>query len=292
MDFSQILKDIKELKIQGATNVMKAGLEAIKIALKDSKNIYKDFNIYSDQIAWVRPTEPLLRNGLLFLKKNINEKTTYSELCDLIEKYKKMVEEANKKISEIGAKRIKNNSTIMTICHSSTVMNILKKAKDLGKNFRVFTCETRPKFQGRISAKELNDYGIEVVHIVDSAKAFFMKDVDMCIIGADAITSSGKVINKIGSLELAVCAKEERVKFVVASTLLKYDIKTKQGFEEPIEFRDPEEVWYDAPKGIKILNPAFDIVDQIYIDYIISEAGIINPYMVPVIALREYDWLY
>ncbi len=292
MNYKQILKNIKDLKIQGATNVMKAGLDALKIALKDSKNIYKDFKIYSEEIAWIRPTEPLLRNGLLFLERNINERTTYSELEEMIEKYKKIVENANEKIAEIGAKRIRNGSTIMTICHSSTVMNILKKAKDMGKEFKVFTCETRPRFQGRISAKELADHGIEVIYIVDSAKAFFMENVDMCLIGADAITSSGKVVNKVGSLELALCAKEERVKFVVASTLLKYDVKTKQGYEEPIEFRDPEEVWFDAPKNIKILNPAFDVVDQIYIDYIITESGIINPYMIPVISIKEYDWLY
>ncbi len=290
--YKRILEDIKSLKVQGATNVMNAGLDALKEVLKGSKNIYKDFKIYSEEIAWVRPTEPLLRNALLFLEKNINEKTVYSEIEKLIEKYKKMVREANEKIAEIGAKRIKDGSTIMTICHSTTVMNILKRAKDAGKNFKVYTCETRPRYQGRISAKELNDYGIEVYHIVDSAKAFFMREIDMCIIGADAITSSGKIINKIGSLELALCAKEERVKFVVAATLLKYDVRTKQGYEEPIEFRDPEEVWYDAPKGIKILNPAFDVVDQLYIDYLITEGGIVNPYMIPVVALKEYDWLY
>jgi len=290
--YKKILEDIKSLKIQGATNVMKAGLDALKETLKDSKNIYKDFKIYSNEIAWIRPTEPLLRNALLFLEKNINERTTYKEVEELIEKYKKIVKEANEKIAEIGAKRIRDGSTIMTICHSSTVMNILKRAKDLGKEFKVYTCETRPRYQGRISASELNDYGIEVYHIVDSAKAFFMKEVDICIIGADAITSSGKIINKIGSLELALCAKEERVKFVVASTLLKYDVRTKHGYEEPIEFRDPEEIWYDAPKGIKILNPAFDVVDQIYIDYVITEGGIVNPYMIPVVAIREYNWLY
>ena len=69
------------------------------------------------------------------------------------------------------------------------VMAILKKAKEQGKKFEVYNTETRPKFQGRITATELAKLGIPVTHYIDSAARLAIKQTDMMLIGCDAIDS-------------------------------------------------------------------------------------------------------
>ena len=164
----------------------------------------------------------------------------------------------------------------MTHCHSSLVTAILLEAKRQGKKFKVINTETQPRLQGRRTANELLEAGIEVIQVIDSAMRWAIKhfQVDLILIGADSITSEGTVLNKIGSRLLALVAHEENIPFYVASPLLKYNPETNLGTLEKIEMRDAKEIWENPPKGIQILNPAFETIRRRYIDGLITEAGI------------------
>ncbi len=157
------------------------------------------------------------------------------------------LEASKERIAEIGAKRIQDNMVVFTHCHSSTVTNLLKKAKKEGKTFEVICTETRPAFQGRITAKEMVSLGVKTTFIVDSAARSFMSQVDLVIVGADALTSEGNVVNKIGTSTIAVLAHEARKPFYVVSELLKFDPATLYGDYEKIEERSPTEIWAEAP---------------------------------------------
>ena len=117
---------------------------------------------------------------------------------------------SSQRAAEIGAKRIGDGSVVFTHCHSSTVTRMLAKAKADGADFRVICTETRPAYQGRITAKELVGLGIDTTFIVDSAARTFMGEADIVFVGADAITSEGNVVNKIGTGGIAVLASEAR----------------------------------------------------------------------------------
>lgn len=290
-DILTVYKKIKSLEIQGATNVAVSALKVIADTVKKSKNPEKDLDKYTEMFANVRPTEPLLRNGLKFLKIKLRGVDIKKEITGVVKEYLEFIDEANKQIVEVGSKRIQDGFSIMTHCHSSTVVKILKEAHAQGKKITVYACETRPLFQGRITAKELAKEGIEVYSIVDSAKRFYINDMDLAIVGADALTADSRIINKIGTSMLAMVAKEARTPFMVAATLLKYDPTTGLGENEPIEMRDEKEVWDRKPKGVKVLNPAFDITLPEYVDYMVTEVGIINPFTIELMALRKYPWL-
>jgi ribose 1,5-bisphosphate isomerase len=204
----------------------------------------------------------------------------------------KDLEDSKERIAEIGAKRIRDGSVVFTHCHSSTVTRLLAKAKADGKDFRVICTETRPAFQGRITAKELVDLGIETTFIVDSAARTFMNDVDVVIVGADAITSEGNVVNKVGSSAISVLAHEARVPFYVVSELLKFDPKTLKGECEKIEQRDPAEVWSEAPAKLDVRNPAFDVTPNRYIHGLICEEGIIAPQSIVQVMRLRYPWVF
>ena len=111
------------------------------------------------------------------------------------------------------------------------------------------------------------------------------------VVGADAITSEGNVVNKIGSSTIAVLANEARKPFYVVSELLKFDPETLQGECEKIEQRTPSEVWNEAPQKLHVRNPAFDVTPNRYIHGIICEEGIIAPQSIVETVNRSYPWV-
>jgi ribose 1,5-bisphosphate isomerase len=293
---------IKTLQIQGARNVAVAAVKAIQDLSENTKSKNKaqfldELKEAQNILAKSRETEPLMRNALNFIiTKSKDSKTEkVAELKKLLvsnaENFLADLDKSRERTAEIGSKRIRNNSTVFTHCHSSTVTRLLAKAKKEGKNFRVICTETRPAFQGHITARELIDLGIETTFIVDSAARTFINEVDIVLVGADAITSEGNVVNKIGTGGIAVLANEARKPFYVVSELLKFDPETLSGDYEKIEQRSPDEVWSEAPKTLNVHNPAFDVTPNRYINGLICEEGIIAPQLVVEFIRRRYPWV-
>ncbi len=294
---------IKKLQVQGARNVAIAAVKAIQAQAEQTKTKTKtDFLCELKEAQTIfaasRETEPLMRNAIRWLITQAQSAKTEKvrELTQIVSatatQFLNDLEDSKEHIAEIGAKRIRDDSVVFTHCHSSTVTRLLAKAKASGKNFKVICTETRPAFQGRITAKELVDLGIETTFIVDSAARTFMGDVDLVIVGADAITSEGNVVNKIGSSGIAVLAHEARVPFYVVSELLKFDPATLSGECEKIEQRNPAEVWNEAPTKLVVCNPAFDVTPNRYIHGLICEEGIISPQSIVEVMRRSYPWIF
>jgi ribose 1,5-bisphosphate isomerase len=222
---------IKKLEFQGARNVAIAALKAIqKLAqqteAKDKNQFLIELKEAQELLSAARETEPLLRNALRCVIINAQDSriVKVSELSkqvtSAVDQFLADLEMSRERTAEIGSKRIVDGSVVFTHCHSSTVTRLLSKAKSEGKKFRVICTETRPAFQGRITARELVNLGIETTFIVDSAARTFMDKVDIVVVGADAITSEGNVVNKIGTGGIALLAHEARKPFYVVSELL------------------------------------------------------------------------
>jgi ribose 1,5-bisphosphate isomerase len=294
---------IRKLEVQGARNVAIAAITATetlanKTKAKTKKEFLKELLEAKEILFASRETEPLMRNAIRLIMNQV-EKSTEKSVGKLTEtvsmasrQFLKDLENSKERIAEIGARRIRNNSTILTHCHSSTVTHLLKKAIKDGKAFEVICTETRPVFQGKITAKEMSDLDVKTTFIVDSAMRFFMNQVDLAIVGADAITSEGNVINKVGTSMVALVAQEARTPFYVVSELLKFDPATMYGDYEKIEERDPSEIWKDAPKNLTIRNPAFDVTRRDFIHGIICEEGIVSPHSITEVMHRKYPWVF
>ena len=294
---------IKRLEVQGARNVAIEAIKALetlasKTRAKTKKEFFDELSKSKEILFASRETEPLMRNAVRWIISQVeksNEKNVkkLSKTISLASKeFLKNLEDSKEKIAEIGAKRIRDNSVIFTHCHSSTVNYLLERAKKEGKTFEVICTETRPIFQGRTTAKEMLELGIKTIFIVDSAARFFMNQVDLVIVGADAITSEGNVINKIGTSMMALIAHEARTPFYVVSELLKFDPMTMYGDYEKIEERSPEEIWKDPPQNLIIRNPAFDVTRRDFIHGIICEEGIISPHSIIEVMHRKYPWIF
>jgi ribose 1,5-bisphosphate isomerase len=183
-----------------------------------------------------------------------------------------------------------HRSTIFTFCHSSTVVNILKQAKKHGKKFEVFQTETRPLFQGRITARELAEAKIKVTHVVDSAARVALKKADLMLIGCDAISTT-RIYNKIGSEMVAIIAEKYGVPVYVATNSWKFDPETIYG-KEKIEERQGSEVWENPPGGVMIKNFAFEAIDPKLVDGIITELGIFMKKSLISELKKTYPWMF
>ncbi len=294
---------IRKLQVQGARNVAIAAVKTIQnIAAQSKAKTKLEFLAELKKAQTIffaaRETEPLMRNALRYIisqTQNANIEKLYALKQAVIAKsslFLEDLENSREQTAEIGAKRIHEGSVVFTHCHSSTVTRLLAKAKAQGKNFSVICTETRPAFQGRITAKELVDLGIPTTFIVDSAARTFIGDVDIVVVGADAITSEGNVVNKIGTGGIAVLAHEARKPFYIVSELLKFDPETLNGECEKIEQRTPTEVWSEAPQRLKVLNPAFDVTPNRYIHGLVCEEGIISPQTVVEVMRLRYPWVF
>ena len=248
-ELESIYRDIKEIKIQGATNIAKAAVEAyIASPTKENKRKLKS----------LRPTEPMLSNALNFLDKNNGE--------EVLSHFSKSQEKINKFVLRL----IKNGIKIYTHCHSTNVLKALIYAKENRRKFEVYNTETRPLFQGRIAARELAANGIKVTTSVDSGMFELINKSDLVLLGADAILKSG-IINKIGSEIIAELAYDHNKPLYVIADSWKFSPRNVE-----IEERDFHEVWNNAPKDVKVINPAFEKVESKFIRGIVSEYGILR----------------
>jgi methylthioribose-1-phosphate isomerase len=201
---------------------------------------------------------------------------------------------ACRKIGSYGAKLLKDNSTVLTICNAGilatvgygTALGVIYSAASQGKEIKVFASETRPLLQGaRLSAWELHKQGIDVTLIADNTAAKLMRDgqIDIVITGADCIAANGDTANKIGTFNLAVLAQYHSIPFYIAAPKSTFDliIKDKAGIK--IEMRKAAEVTKIlfkrkvAPAQAKVVNPAFDVTPHQLISGMITDNGIIRP---------------
>ncbi len=253
--FNQICKDIKSIKIQGARNIAKAGLQAYRLFPTPASK---------KKLLSLRPTEPMLENVL-----NLAEKQPIAKIL-------LHFNQAQEKINKLTFKLIKNNDVIYTHCHSTNVSNALIYTKKQGKKFEVYNTETRPLMQGRKTAKELRKAGIKVTMFIDSAVDVALsgkqknKKANKIFLGADALTNQG-IINKVGSGTIAKLAGLNKIPLYIIADSWKYAKKSV-----PLENRKLNEVWNKAPKNIKIKNPSFEFVNKKYIKNIVTEHGALS----------------
>jgi methylthioribose-1-phosphate isomerase len=199
------------------------------------------------------------------------------------------------RIGEQGNKIVPRKAVILTHCNAGslatggygTALGVIRAAHEAGKKIEVFADETRPWLQGlRLTAFELMEEGIPVTVIADSAAGSLMRQgkVDLVITGADRIAANGDVANKIGTYQVAVLARENKVPFYVAAPLSTIDRRIRSGNMIPVEERDSSEISHFrkirvGPPGVKVYNPAFDVTPAKYVTGIITEHGILKaPY--------------
>jgi len=243
-----------------------------------------------------RPTAVNLRWALDRMRGVLGEQAP-GEMADRLEHEALTILEqdrqANARMAALGAAAIAPGSGVLTHCNTGslatggtgTAIGVIVQAWREQRLREVFACETRPWLQGlRLTAWELGHEGVPVQMLVEGAAAGLLRSgrVDWVVTGADRITANGDVANKIGTLMLAVLARQFGARMMVVAPVSTLDPDTETGDSIEIEQRDPAEIWssaglVEAPSGATAFNPVFDITPAEYIDLIVTDRGVIEP---------------
>ncbi|HEX9117668.1 MAG TPA: S-methyl-5-thioribose-1-phosphate isomerase [Anaerolineae bacterium] len=203
--------------------------------------------------------------------------------------------ETNKRMAAHGAALIESGDTIIHHCNTGslatvewgTALGVIRMAHEQGKKLHVLVDETRPRLQGaRLTAWELEQYGIPYEIITDSMAGYFLRagQAQKVFFGADRVAANGDVANKIGTYMLAVAARDNDVPVYAVVPTSTIDLKLANGGLIPIEERDPSEVLdiqfrgeRVPPAGAHARNPAFDVTPHRLISAIVTENGVVRP---------------
>ncbi|MBN2125838.1 MAG: S-methyl-5-thioribose-1-phosphate isomerase [Deltaproteobacteria bacterium] len=302
--YRDVIRGIRDMVIRGAPAIgvaaaMGLALGARSIRAASYETFRRRFQRIAAEMIKARPTAVNLKWAVDRMACLVDECAgrPVTEIRErLREESERILEEdisCNRRIGRHGAKLVPKRATILTHCNAGslatggygTALGVVRAAWEAGKDVEVLADETRPWLQGlRLTAFELMQDGIPVTVIADNAAGSLMRagKIDLVVTGADRIAANGDVANKIGTYQVAVLARENRIPFYVAAPLSTIDPEVPSGDGIPVEFRPGEEIsrigrQETGPRGVRTLNPAFDITPYRYVGAIVTEAGVIRP---------------
>lgn len=300
MFVTETAEKIKSMEIRGAGRIARAAAEALshhasEIKVDNLASFRREMESAANALVATRPTAVSLPNAVHIVMSGLNQAETIdvakNGVISRAERFIHLSRNAVQQISQFGSRHIRDGDIILTHCNSEAALGCIIEAHRAGKEIEVFATEVRPRNQGLVTIRTLNDAGIKTNFIVDSAVRSFIHDVDLVIMGADAVTVNGAVVNKIGTSQVAHTAAEARVNVLIAAETYKFAPRTIIGELIQIEERAGSEVLPDevsrALPYVTVRNPAFDVTPPEYIDLIVTEAGAIPPQMAYII-IREY----
>jgi len=147
----------------------------------------------------------------------LNRGTKFAELSVL----------SREKIAELGHPFIRDGATVLTHGLSRVVAEVLLKAAQNGKQFNVVLTEcsggpSEERMGIENQAALFRRSGIPVTLVPDCAVASLIEQVDMAIVGAEAVVESGGVINRTGTYQIGIVCKATETPLYVASESLKF----------------------------------------------------------------------
>ena len=147
---------------------------------------------------------------------------------------------------------------ILTISNSRTVYEIVKRIKRENSKISILVCESRPNLEGRELITKLEKEKIKVQLVTEAMCAYAVQQCDSVLTGADIILAKGNIVNKIGSLNLAVLCKYYQKPFYVIADKSKR-IETT-GFAQ--KKHPGSEIWDVKDSKIKIDNFYFEEINR------------------------------
>ena len=183
------------------------------------------------------------------------------------------IESSKEQAAENAATLIDDGDVVLIHENSSTVMATLDCALTSGKRFDLFVAESRPRFLGRKTARQLATRdGVDVTLIVDSAVGYYVSECDRVLTGMSSIINE-TLYNRIGTYPLVATAACEEVPVTVVGSASKF---IGSGFEFQTKFGPASEVTLEPAAGFDVANPAYDATPTRLLDTVVTEDGIME----------------
>jgi translation initiation factor 2B subunit (eIF-2B alpha/beta/delta family) len=162
---------------------------------------------------------------------------------------------------------LKPDIKIITLSNSKTLLDVFLLLRKEREDFEIIVSESRPQNEGAIMGEMLSNNGIKTTLITEAMLGSAAKEADIGIIGADKILRDNSVINKTGSLTLAIALR------FYSKPLLVLADKTKKSDEISFtpELYPPEEIIKNKKSMMQVTNYYFERVDATLITNILTD---------------------
>jgi len=291
-DHEAVARAIEEMAVQGAGDIaITAGFGLYLAARKSERGGAprgeEMLRNAAERLIATRPTGYHLAALVNKLLRRVGEAGEARPASEVILASLRRSLESQRRISEDTGRHaetlLASGDRILTHCFAGpALLYMLRFARENGKDVRVICTETRPYLQGaRLTAWSVSELGIDTTLITDNMAAHCMSKgmVSKVFAAADRVAMDGVVANKVGTLQLAICADYFKIPFYI----LAYggpDARTLRGADIPIEERDPREVleFRGTPvsgPAVKGFYPAFDLTPAELVTGIVTAKGIV-----------------
>ncbi len=298
---------IRSMQVRGAPLIGALAAHAIALAMQENATD-AGLSAAAETLTRTRPTAINLRWAIERMTSRLAPRTPSTRVDAAWQEASAIADEdvaLNLAIGRYGLELMravaarKGTVNVLTHCNAGwlatvdygTALAPIYLAHDQGLKTHVWVDETRPRNQGLLTVWELASHGVPHTLITDNAGGHLMQrgEVDLVIVGADRVTASGDICNKIGTYLKALAAKDCGVPFYAAVPSPTIDWKVRDALAEiPIEHRDPDEVLSMqgadkndrpvrariAPKDTGAANPAFDVTPSRLVTGIITDRGV------------------
>jgi methylthioribose-1-phosphate isomerase len=285
----------------GAAAAFGLALAGYESKASSSRELFDQLQLASNTLKAARPTAVNLAwaiDRILNKASNYQSPSADSLRQFILDEAQRIADEdveINKRMEEHGAALINDGDTIIHHCNTGalatvdwgTALGVIRTAYEQGKKIHVLVDETRPRLQGaRLTAWELDQYGIPYEIISDNMSGYFLKagKAQKVFFGADRVAANGDVANKIGTYMLSLAAHDNGVPAYSVVPTSTVDLSLAHGDLIPIEERDPDEVLgiefhgeRVAPIEAEARNIAFDVTPNRLITGIVTENGVVYP---------------
>lgn len=291
--YKEVVTAIQNLVTQSAGPYTAVGM-GMALAAYESRNLEK-----TERIKFLEEAEDALRNArvttasrygiitsrcLEIAKRAIENGEDPIELIvedtvnSLNRRYTTM-----QKVGDNLLELIPEGGTLLTQCYGETIIGtVIRAAKRENKMFKVICPETRPFLQGaRLTASCFAEEGFDTTVVTDNMIGEILSKnmVDVFSSAADTITEDGSVVNKVGTLQIALLCKHFGVPYYVTGVP---DLGKKTLDDVKIEMRDPEESLIlggvkQTQKGVKGYYPSFDKTQYELVKGVVTDKGIYRP---------------
>ncbi|MEV4313148.1 methylthioribose-1-phosphate isomerase [Actinocrispum sp. NPDC049592] len=235
-----------------------------------------------ERIVATRPTNNGLREAVRIVLSTVDSRDPVGSALAGAHAGDEEYRSRSRALGEHAAKLLPDNARVLTHCWADLyLVGLVEAAQAAGKTFRFYCTETRPYLQGaRLTAETLAEMGVETTLITDNMAAAVLASgqVDALVTAADRVTMDGHVVNKIGTLGLAVAARSFGVPFL--AMVHAPDRFAPTAADVPIEHRAGAEVLTAAGvvnPAIQGHYPAFDVTPPRFVSTVVTDRGPFDP---------------
>ena len=282
-DWRQLLRQVKADHHEGATALLRRGIEAARLFLLESRALPPSRVASALAQFTVRLTESqpsmapfmTLANALWLGVEGRPGDSWWNDLHDALVRYADRTDRNLQRTLRHTAGLVRSEVLVLTHSHSTAVRMALLQALAAGRHFEVVCSESRPMGEGMALARHLARAGISVHLTTDAALAGWVERAHLVLLGADAVFV-GRIANKVGTQAILHAARRGRVPAYALADSSKWLPESLAGFWRVRE-EAPGEIAHPRHVNLHVDNRYFELAPLALLTGLAWEEGIGRP---------------